>query len=103
MATLNPSTYGNNTNAFPLPAAAKRWRIIALTNNYSKSETMILGTDEASAPPKDLYPNFSLEKELEFLGWTEGATPPKMRALFDDFCDSSSLGMRYSSFTSSQH
>jgi hypothetical protein len=33
--------------------------------------------------------------ELEFLGLTEGATPPMLRDMFDDFCDSSALGMRY--------
>lgn len=34
------------------------------------------------------------EEELAFLGWTEGPTPPQMRALFDDFVDSSAVGMR---------
>ena len=33
-------------------------------------------------------------KELEFLGWKDGVTPPELRALFDDFCDSSTTGMR---------
>ena len=51
--------------------------------------------DAASAPPLDRYPNFSVESEREFLGWTEGATPPALVALFDDFCDSSTIGMRY--------
>ncbi|KAH8117309.1 HAD-like protein [Phellopilus nigrolimitatus] len=74
--------------------AAKRWRVIALTNNYSKSEEIIAGPGSASAPSRELYPHFTLEKELAFLGWTKGATPPEMRALFDDFCDSSELGMR---------
>ncbi|PAV23609.1 HAD [Pyrrhoderma noxium] len=77
--------------------AARKWRVIALTNNYSKSEHTIIGDengDAASAPPRDRYPNFSVETELAFLGWSEGATPPKLRALFDDFCDSSELGMR---------
>ena len=77
--------------------AARKWRVIALTNNYSKSKHTIIGDengDAASAPPRDRYPNFSVETELAFLGWSEGATPPKLRALFDDFCDSSELGMR---------
>ena len=34
------------------------------------------------------------EEELAFLGWTEGPTPPRMRALFDDFVDSSAVGVR---------
>lgn len=75
--------------------AAGRWRLIALTNNYSKSEDMIIGSDGESAPPLDRYPDFSVEREKAFLGWTEGATPPAMRALFDDFCDSSTMGMRF--------
>jgi hypothetical protein len=53
-----------------------RYRVIALTNNYTASE-------------QDLDP-----EELAFLGWTEGATPPALRALFDDFVDSSTTGMR---------
>ncbi|KXN90528.1 Acyl-CoA dehydrogenase family member 10 [Leucoagaricus sp. SymC.cos] len=54
--------------------ASGRWKIIALTNNYQKAEVPQL--------------------EREFLGWTEGATPEHLLALFDDFCDSSTLGMR---------
>ncbi|TDL27287.1 HAD-like protein [Rickenella mellea] len=71
--------------------ATGKWRVIALTNNYSKSEQSILGDEP---PTQDRYPNFSVQSELEFLGWKDGATPPAMLALFDDFCDSSSLGMR---------
>jgi hypothetical protein len=56
-------------------SAAGRHRIIALTNNYAAVD----GVEPS---------------ELEFLGWTEGATPPALRALFDDYCDSSTLGMR---------
>ncbi|KAI0670492.1 HAD-like protein [Trametes maxima] len=71
--------------------AAGRWRVIALTNNFSKSDADIIG----DAPPSPArYPNFSIQSELEFLGWADGATPPRLRALFDDFCDSSTLGMR---------
>lgn len=68
------------------PASGK-YRTIALTNNFSKSNDTILRD-----APHD--PNFSLQKELEFLGWQDGATPPQLRALFDDFCDSSTLGLR---------
>ncbi|KAF8590446.1 HAD-like protein [Ramaria rubella] len=66
--------------------ASGKYRTIALTNNFSKSEDTIL----AGAPQV----NFSVQEELEFLGWQEGATPPPLRALFDDFCDSSTLGLR---------
>jgi hypothetical protein len=31
---------------------------------------------------------------MKFLGWEEGVAPPSLRNLFDDFCDSSVLGMR---------
>jgi hypothetical protein len=58
-------------------SAAGRHKIIALTNNYAAA------TDGLEA------------SELEFLGWTDGASPPALRAMFDDYCDSSSLGMRY--------
>ncbi|KAJ8487143.1 hypothetical protein ONZ51_g4370 [Trametes cubensis] len=71
--------------------AAGKWRVIALTNNFSKSESDIIGD---SPPSPERYPNFTVQSELEFLGWKEGATPPRLRALFDDFCDSSTLGMR---------
>ena len=54
-----------------------RYKVIALTNNYAAA------TDGLEA------------SELEFLGWTDGASPPALRAMFDDYCDSSSLGMRY--------
>lgn len=72
-------------------AATGRWRVIALTNNYSKSEQSILG---GSPPPRERYPDFTVTSELEFLGWKDGATPQAMRDMFDDFCDSSTLGMR---------
>ncbi|GBE82347.1 HAD-like protein [Sparassis crispa] len=71
--------------------ASGRWRVIALTNNFGKSERDMVG----DAPPSlDQYPDFSIESELEFLGWQEGPTPPRLRELFDDFCDSSTFGMR---------
>jgi FMN phosphatase YigB (HAD superfamily) len=53
-----------------------------LTNNFSKVDI----------PPK----------ELEFLGWGDGATPNHLRELFDDFCDSSDLGMRFVELTISR-
>ena len=70
--------------------------MIALTNNFSKLDEIIAGHggDPASAPPRDRYPNFSIESERTFLGGEEGPTPPTMKALFDDFCDSSTIGMR---------
>lgn len=67
--------------------AARRWRVIALTNNFSKSGADLIG----DAPPS---PAFSVEAELAFLGWEDGPTPPRLVQLFDDFCDSSALGMR---------
>ncbi|KAI1795987.1 HAD-like protein [Ganoderma leucocontextum] len=72
--------------------ARGKWRVIALTNNFSKSDADIIG----DAPPlHEHIPNFSVQSELEHLGWHDGgATPPRLRALFDDFCDSSTLGMR---------
>ncbi|KJA18576.1 hypothetical protein HYPSUDRAFT_69814 [Hypholoma sublateritium FD-334 SS-4] len=54
--------------------AAGKYKLIALTNNFSKINI-----------PRE---------ELHFLGWGEGATPNHLRELFDDFCDSSNLGMR---------
>lgn len=60
-------------------AASGRYRLIALTNNFSRNST------ENPIP----------DEEAAFLGWDhEGATPQKLRSLFDDFCDSSELGMR---------
>lgn len=43
-----------------------------------------------SQPP----PGFSYEEEMRFLGWGQGVAPPSLMSLFDDFCDSSVLGMR---------
>ncbi|TFY59029.1 hypothetical protein EVJ58_g6034 [Rhodofomes roseus] len=73
------------------PLGVGRWRVIALTNNFSKADADSIG----EAPPSaEDYPGFTAESELAFLGWQEGPTPPRLRALFDDFCDSSTLGMR---------
>lgn len=67
--------------------AAGKWRVIALTNNFSK-------TNESIADDMPLDSQMSVESELAFLGWEQGPAPPKLRILFDDFCDSSTLGMR---------
>ncbi|KAJ2915663.1 hypothetical protein MD484_g4743, partial [Candolleomyces efflorescens] len=53
---------------------AGKHRVIALTNNFAKIEV----------PPE----------ELEYLGWDAGVVPTHLTDLFDDFCDSSTLGMR---------
>jgi len=53
---------------------AGQHKVIALTNNFARINV-----------PKE---------ELKFLGWGDGAIPKHLRDLFDDFCDSSSLGMR---------
>ncbi|PPQ64023.1 hypothetical protein CVT24_009397 [Panaeolus cyanescens] len=55
--------------------ACGKFKVIALTNNFAK----------VNVP----------EEEREFLGWSDqGAVPDELKSLFDDFCDSSSLGMR---------
>ncbi|KAF9052694.1 epoxide hydrolase [Panaeolus papilionaceus] len=54
--------------------ASGKFKVIALTNNFAKVNV-----------PKD---------EMEYLGWDQGAVPQELKSLFDDFCDSSSLGMR---------
>lgn len=41
------------------------------------------------------YAGLTLKDEIVFLGWQDGAVPSRIRAMFDDFCDSSELGMRY--------
>lgn len=55
--------------------ASGRYKLIALTNNFSRTDVP--------------------QEERRFLGWDDGATPTHLRELFDDFCDSSSLGMRF--------
>ncbi|KAJ4488459.1 epoxide hydrolase [Lentinula aciculospora] len=57
--------------------AAGKHKIIALTNNFSRT-------------PITPLPH----SELEFLGWQDGAITNRLKALFDDFCDSSTLGTR---------
>ncbi|KAI0079973.1 HAD-like protein [Panus rudis PR-1116 ss-1] len=72
---------------------AARWRVIALTNNFSKTGAAIVGQDST---PRNAHPDAraAIQSELAFLGWEQGATPQKLRELFDDFCDSSEFGMR---------
>ncbi|KAI5122043.1 hypothetical protein M0805_006028 [Coniferiporia weirii] len=77
--------------AIHLIRATGRWRVVALTNNYSKSAETVLGPGVLSG---DMSARARYEEELAFLGWTDGPTPPRMRALFDDFVDSSDVGMR---------
>jgi len=71
--------------------AAERWRVIALTNNYSKIDASFLGLDIRHS---NRYPGVTLDSELRFLGWERGPVPPHIRNLFDDFLDSSEVGMR---------
>jgi hypothetical protein len=78
--------------AYFYSSAAGRWRVIALTNNYSKIDANFLGLN---ARYLRRYPGVTLESELKFLGWERGAVPPPIRELFDDFIDSSEVGMRY--------
>lgn len=67
-------------------SAAGKWKIIALTNNFSV-------LDKASPDAAD--PSHIPISEIEYLGWEDGGpAPPHLRALFDDFCDSSEFGMR---------
>lgn len=71
--------------------AAERWRVIALTNNYSKIDASFLGLDIRHSKR---YPGVTVDSELRFLGWERGPVPPQIRNLFDDFLDSSEVGMR---------
>ncbi|KAG1736721.1 HAD-like domain-containing protein [Suillus lakei] len=71
--------------------ASGRWLIIALTNNYSKH---ITDHPSSSTPLTAGQPPMRVpDSELRFLGWEDRAKF-HLRALFDDFCDSSELGMR---------
>ncbi|KAF9532326.1 HAD-like domain-containing protein [Crepidotus variabilis] len=53
---------------------AGQHKLVALTNNFARVDIPV--------------------EEATFLGWDDGPTPNHLRGLFDDFCDSSSLGMR---------
>jgi hypothetical protein len=76
---------------FLLSLAAERWRVIALTNNYSKIDASFLGLDIRHSKR---YPGVTLDSELRFLGWERSPVPQHIRNLFDDFLDSSEVGMR---------
>ncbi|KAH9981530.1 HAD-like protein [Lactifluus volemus] len=73
--------------------AANYWRVIALTNNYSKVDATFLDLG-LETRHLERYPGVTLESELKFLGWERGIVPPHVRQLFDDFVDSSEVGMR---------
>ncbi|CAE6461049.1 unnamed protein product [Rhizoctonia solani] len=80
-------------NAIRKLRESKQFRIVALTNNYSAQYERIRDTP----PSKQEAHMLSPEAELEFLGWgksTGGPAGPKIRALFDDFVDSSVVGSR---------
>ena len=64
--------------AIHLIRATNRYRIISVTNNFSHS---IAGISQS---------------ELDFLGWStgDGSTSPALRGLFDDYIDSSEVGLR---------
>lgn len=66
--------------------------MFALTNNYSKTPSALNDFDSELAKE---YPEVTMESEMKQLGWDEGVVPPKLRAMFDDFVDSSEVGMRY--------
>ena len=91
---LSQLTYLTYVGGFTttLLVALGRYRIFALTNNFTAicSSDATRTSGAAGQPP----PGFSLEEEMRFLGWEQGLTPPSLRNLFDDFCDSSVFGMR---------
>jgi hypothetical protein len=59
------------------PSASGRFKLVAVTNNFARSHVGI---------PKS---------ELDFLGWSDGATTKEVKDLFDDYIDSSVVGLRY--------
>ncbi|KAG8792958.1 hypothetical protein FRC20_010846 [Serendipita sp. 405] len=65
-------------NAIKEIRSTKRLRVIAVTNNFAASVQDIP------------------QSEMEFLGWTSGAasTSQQLRDLFDDYIDSSEVGLR---------
>ncbi|KAI0811269.1 HAD-like protein [Irpex lacteus] len=71
--------------------AAGKWRVIALTNNWATANLEALG-EGLPVPAK--YSGLDLKEEIKWLGWEEGAVSSQLRAMFDDFCDSSEQGMR---------
>ena len=61
----------------PLPLASGRFKLVAVTNNFARSHVDI---------PRS---------ELDFLGWSDGSTAKGVKELFDDYVDSSVVGLRY--------
>ncbi|TFK55187.1 epoxide hydrolase [Heliocybe sulcata] len=82
-------------NAIRRIRESRRWRVIALTNNFSKFDSpQASGTSGSHVTPLSAATGLPAT-ELAFLGWDKGGpVPPSLRSLFDDFCDSSTLGMR---------
>jgi hypothetical protein len=64
--------------AIHLIRATNRYRIISVTNNFGHS---IAGISQS---------------EFDFLGWStgDGSASPAVRGLFDDYIDSSEVGLR---------
>ena len=62
-----------------------------MTNNWARSDPASLGEGQ---PAPAQYAHLNLRDEIAFLGWQDGAVPARVRDMFDDFCDSSELGMR---------
>ena len=62
-----------------------------MTNNWARSDAASLG-EGRPAPAR--YAHLRVRDEMVFLGWQDGAVPARLRNMFDDFCDSSELGMR---------
>ncbi len=75
---------------------ARKWRVIALTNNFTKTDLADLGRELLPAR----YATLDVGAELAWLGWKDGVVPHGLREMFDDFCDSSELGMRYAIYCS---
>lgn len=73
--------------------ATGKWLIIALTNNFSKQTTNHPSESSTPLTAGQQPPMRVPDSELRFLGLEDGAKF-HLRALFDDFCDSSELGMR---------
>ncbi|KAG9122145.1 hypothetical protein FRC07_001606 [Ceratobasidium sp. 392] len=72
--------------------ASGRFRIVALTNNYSAQYDKLKAMKSSNTKP-----SFDPDAELEFIGWgpeTGGPAGPRVRELFDDFVDSSVVGSR---------
>ncbi|KZT57189.1 HAD-like protein [Calocera cornea HHB12733] len=61
-------------------------RVVAVTNNYTAAYDEVLSAA--------LSGDVRSQQEIDFLGWSHGPAPPSMRALFDDFVDSSEAGVR---------